>query len=61
VFDKLRKREPNFRDRLAAIDGNILDQNLGIFDQLEFLQENIHIVFHLAGTANFDQDLKYFN
>jgi len=54
----LRKREPNFRDRLAAVEGNILEHNLGIFDQLEFIQENIHVVFHLAGSVNFDQDLK---
>lgn len=60
VFDKLRKREPNFKDRLCAINGNISEVNLNIpasFIENE-LKDNIHIVFHLAGTVNLDQDLK---
>jgi alcohol-forming fatty acyl-CoA reductase len=59
VFDKLRKREPNFRDRLQAIAGNILDVDLGMSQKdLKMLEQNINVVFHLAGTVDLDQDLK---
>ena len=59
VFDKLRKREPNFRDRLQAIAGNILDADLGMSQKdLKMLKQNINVVFHLAGTVDLDQDLK---
>jgi fatty acyl-CoA reductase len=59
VFDKLRKREPNFRDRLQAIAGNILDADLGMSPKdLKMLKQNINVVFHLAGTVDLDQDLK---
>jgi fatty acyl-CoA reductase len=59
VFDKLRKKEPNFRERLCSISGNILENGLGInAKDASLLKENIHVVFHLAGTVDFDQDLK---
>jgi fatty acyl-CoA reductase len=82
VFDKLRKKEPFFADRLTAVQGDILDTegNLGIFSasksttntpnttkstndnneviDAEFLKANCSVVFHLAGTARLDADLK---
>ena len=59
VFDKLRKKDANFRERLLPINGNILDENLNLSTQnVEMLKKNVNIVFHLAGTANLDQDLK---
>ncbi len=56
----MRQKEPNFKERLCAIDGNITEKNLNInTDLLENeLKNNINIVFHLAGTINLDQDLK---
>ena len=60
VFDKIRKREPNFKERLCAISGNIFETNLNIPSSLieSDLKNNVTIVFHLAGTVNLDQDLK---
>jgi fatty acyl-CoA reductase len=60
VFDKLRKKEPYFRERLTPITGNILESDLNLGEkEAKLLKEKIHIVFHLAGTVNLDQDLKY--
>lgn len=60
VFDKLRKKYPNFRERLETVNGNILENDLGIVDKatLETIVDRIDIVFHLAGTVKLDQDIK---
>jgi len=60
VFDKLRKKEPCFRDRLVAINGNILETNLDLTsnENFENLKNEVNVVFHLAGTVDLDLDLK---
>ena len=59
VFDKLRTKEPNFRERLTPISGDILETNVKISEtNLETLKNNVNVVFHLAGTVALDQDLK---
>lgn len=59
VFDNLRKKEPNFRERLTPIAGDIVNDNLNLSaDNILILQENVNVVFHLAGTVTPDQDLK---
>ena len=59
VFDKLRKKDPNFRDRLCPVNGNILEKDLNISnDKLNELMDNVNLVFHLAGTVDLDLDVK---
>lgn len=59
VFDKLRKKDPNFRDRLCSINGNILENNLNISTKIcDELADCVDIVFHLAGTVDLDLDIK---
>lgn len=59
VFDKLRTKEPTFRDRIQPISGDILTQNMRVSESnLEELKANVNVVFHLAGTVILDQDLK---
>lgn len=59
VFDKLRKKDPNFRDRLCPINGNILEKDLNISnDVMSELMEKVNLVFHLAGTVDLDLDVK---
>ena len=62
VFDKLRKKEPSFRERLVAISGNLLENNLDLSsnENFEEFKNSINVVFHLAGTVDLDLDLKYF-
>lgn len=60
VFDKLRKSCPNFKDVLVAVNGDVFESNLNISPDLleNELKDNVHIVFHLAGSVTLDQDLK---
>jgi alcohol-forming fatty acyl-CoA reductase len=61
VFDLLRKKYPTFKDKLIAINGDILNNNnLNLNNQelIDSLKQNINIVFHLAGTVKFDDDLR---
>jgi len=59
VFDKLRTKEPTFRERIQAVTGDILENNLKLSESLmNELQQNVNVVFHLAGTVILDQDLK---
>lgn len=60
VFDKLRTKEPTFRDRIQPVSGDILENNSMKISEadLEELRTNVNVVFHLAGTVTLDQDLK---
>ncbi len=59
VFDKLRTKEPTFRERIQAVTGDILENNLKLSESfMNELQQNVNVVFHLAGTVILDQDLK---
>lgn len=60
VFDKLRTKEPTFRDRILPVSGDILENNSMKISEadLEELRTNVNVVFHLAGTVTLDQDLK---
>lgn len=59
VFDKLRTKEPTFRDRIQAVTGDILENDLKMSEGYQKeLKENVNVVFHLAGTVSLDQDLK---
>lgn len=59
VFDKLRKEQPNFHEKLIAIGGDIQEPEMGI-DQsdVELLKEEVDIVFHSAATVRFDEPLR---
>ncbi|XP_064599994.1 fatty acyl-CoA reductase 1-like [Liolophura sinensis] len=59
VFDKLRKEQPNFHEKLIAIGGDIQEPEIGI-DQadLQLLKEEVDVVFHSAATVKFDEPLR---
>lgn len=60
VFDKMRKKEAKFIDRLEPVNGNILEADFGISDKakLDEILKSVDVVFHLAGTVKLDQDIK---
>ncbi|CAH1786736.1 unnamed protein product [Owenia fusiformis] len=59
LFDAVRKTNPDFHSHLLPIDGDMLEENLGISDHdVHILQNEVSIVFHSAATVKFDEQLK---
>lgn len=59
VFQHLPKYDPNFRDRITIVAGDLSEQRLGIEDNaiLNELKDNIEIVIHNAANVNFNETL----
>jgi thioester reductase-like protein len=59
LFDNLRRDQPDFTQKVHAVNGDIVEEGLGLQDdQRAFLEENIHVVFHSAATVKFDEPLR---
>ena len=59
LFDTISQYYPEFRNKLVAIQGDLIEPNLGISDEDEkVLADNVNIVFHSAATVRFDEPLK---
>lgn len=59
IFEKLRKEQPNFKDKFHPINGDICQPGLGISQtDREILEKNVHVVFHSAATIRFDEPLR---
>lgn len=60
LFDKLRTTHPGQLEKVIAITGDIVQDNIGISEKDEMtLCQNVSIVFHSAATVKFDEHLKY--
>lgn len=50
---------PDFKNKLIAIEGDLVEPNLGISEQdRKTLIKNVNVVFHSAATVRFDEPLK---
>ncbi|CAF3215487.1 unnamed protein product [Rotaria socialis] len=59
LFNVARAANPNFESKILALQGDILDPNLGLNAHDEqTLIENCHIVFHSAATVRFHEPLR---
>lgn len=59
MYDPLREKQPNFTDKVSAIHGDLLEDQLGIKPaDRALIQETVDIVFHSAATIRFDEPLK---
>ncbi|XP_013143046.1 PREDICTED: fatty acyl-CoA reductase 1-like [Papilio polytes] len=59
VFDGLKKMQPNFIDKIEAIEGDIADIRLGISESnWKKLTEEVDVIFHMAAVVRFDAPLK---
>lgn len=59
VFDRLRKLDPDFLQRIIPLDGDLENRNLGLskVDQEEII-DNTEIILHAAADVRFDETLK---
>jgi len=59
LFNQLSVQQPDYRDKVIPIVGDILDDGLGISEEdMRILIENVSVVFHSAATVRFDEKLK---
>ena len=59
LFDTVRAQDPNFEDKVVAMEGDILYPCLGLRDSdIETLTNEVSIVFHSAATVRFDEPLR---
>ncbi len=59
LFETVHKTQPDFKDKVKPIGGDILEAGLGINqDDKDTLINNVSIVFHSAATIKFDEALK---
>lgn len=58
VFDALRVFNPNFMDKIIAVEGDVSELGLGLSDEDKSLMKNVSIIFHSAASVRFDDTLK---
>lgn len=60
LYDMLREqRGPSFCDNVKAVQGDMLEDRLGVSDEdRQLLEDNVNIVFHSAATVRFDEQLR---
>ncbi|XP_077995112.1 fatty acyl-CoA reductase 1-like [Glandiceps talaboti] len=59
LFDKVRVENPSGLERLVAVKSDMLEPGLGLSDEdREMLQQEVGVVFHVAATIKFDEQLK---
>ena len=60
MFENVEKNMPNFREKIHAIHGDIMEEGLALFDSdREMLRNTIDIVFHSAASVRFEEPLRY--
>lgn len=59
LFETVSQFNPEFRSKLEAIEGDLVQPSMGISPEDEKkLIENVQIVFHSAATVRFDEPIK---
>ncbi|XP_052218054.1 fatty acyl-CoA reductase 1-like isoform X2 [Dreissena polymorpha] len=59
VYEKVKKEQPNFKDKFIPINGDMCLPELGISQtDKDMLENETHIVFHSAATIRFDEPLR---
>lgn len=61
LYDVLREQQgPSFYDKVKAIDGDMLEDRLGLSDEdRQMLEDEVNIVLHSAATVKFDEHLRW--
>jgi fatty acyl-CoA reductase len=59
LFLSLAEKNPDFKSKVFAMEGDILEANLGLSEEnLETLKKEVSLVFHSAATVRFDEPLR---
>lgn len=59
LFDKLKTQNPEFKAKCKAIEGDIVEEGLGISQaDIDILTKEVSVMFHSAATIKFDEEMK---
>lgn len=59
LFDLVRQQNPDFRNKLEAVEGDLLLSELGLSSaNQKKIIEDVDIVIHSAATVRFDEPIK---
>ncbi|XP_020296922.1 fatty acyl-CoA reductase 1-like [Pseudomyrmex gracilis] len=59
LFDLLRRERPSSFDKIIPISGDVSPKDLGLLvEDRKMLSEKVSIIFHVAASVRFDEDLK---
>ena len=58
VFDELRKLQPNFKDKITALNGDLSVDRLGLSDaDYARLSENVDLIFHNGAATGLSEQV----
>lgn len=59
IFDKVKQDNPNILDKVCCIEGNILQENLGMSSSdMNLVTRNVSVVFHVAASVKFEEPFR---
>ncbi|PIC16340.1 hypothetical protein B9Z55_022980 [Caenorhabditis nigoni] len=59
LFNRIRQEKPHAFDKLIAVGGDMMVENLGMDpEDLKQIAENVNVVIHSAATVKFDEHLR---
>jgi fatty acyl-CoA reductase len=58
VFDALKVFNPNFMNKIVAVEGDVTELGLGLSEEDKSLMKNVSIIYHSAASVRFDDPLK---
>ncbi|KAJ8707570.1 hypothetical protein PYW07_011247 [Mythimna separata] len=59
VYDMVRKKKPNFAEKIVPIEGDVSEIRLGLSDQdWATITNQVDVIFHMAATTRFDEALR---
>ena len=59
LFEKLKEERPDFASQVVPVQGDVMDDGLGISaDDLKLLQRDVSVVIHSAAIVNFNEEIR---
>ncbi|XP_076672854.1 fatty acyl-CoA reductase wat-like isoform X1 [Andrena cerasifolii] len=58
VYDRLRREQPNFLNKLIMVDGDAMQEDYGLSPETKTMLMNTNIIFHAAATVRFDEKMR---
>ncbi|XP_076655259.1 fatty acyl-CoA reductase wat-like isoform X2 [Halictus rubicundus] len=58
IYDRLRKEQPNFLNKIVMIEGDASEEDFVITPEVKATLTDTNIIFHAAATVRFDEKLR---